>query len=182
MKMTINLSALAALATWIACATAVDPPAAKPAGVKVGHMLILFECEDTVVKAAGVEGHKWLGGPYIGTWHDIRGEKSLQPKRMEPLERGDYDMLLLATPHCYPEKESWSGHVGLDSTPALLCDKGVMNNPKFRLVWQSWYWPRTERKGDKMALAWKPRQSPPDGLRALEKLTEQINEKHGRKV
>jgi len=182
MKQTEILSALCALAAWAATAVAADPPAAKPAGVRVGHMLILFECENTVVKAAGIEGHQWLGGPYIGTWHDIRGEKSLQPKRMEPLERGDFDMLLLATPHCYPEKETWSGHLGLDSTPALLCDKGVMNNPKFRLVWQSYYWPRAERKGDKNVLSWKPRQAPPSGLLALEKLTDQINEKHGRKV
>ncbi len=163
-------------------AVAADQPPAKPAGVRVGHMLIFFECENTVVNAAGIEGHKWLGGPYIGTWHDIKGEKGLQPKRMEPLERGDFDMLLLATPHCYPDAEAWAGHVGLDSTPALLCDKGVTNNPKFRLIWQSWYWPRTERKGDRRVLSWKPRQDPPAGLLALEKLTDQINAKHGRKV
>ena len=163
-------------------AVAADQPPAKPAGVRVGHMLIFFECENTVVKAAGIEGHKWLGGPYIGTWHDIKGEKGLQPKRMEPLERGDFDMLLLATPHCYPDAEAWAGHVGLDSTPALLCDKGVTKNPKFRLVWQSWYWPRTERKGDRKVLSWKPRKDLPAGLVALEKLADQINTKHGRKV
>jgi len=182
----VKLSALAVMASWAACSVAADPPAAKPAGVRVGQTLIFFECESTVasslVKAAGIEGHQWLGGPYIGTWHDIKGEKGLDKKRMEPLERGAFDVLLLATPHCYPDKESWSGHVGLDSTPALLCDKGVMNNPKFRLVWQSYYWPRTELKGDKKVLAWKPRKDPPDGLNALEKLTDQINEKHGRKV
>ena len=163
-------------------AGAEKPVAAKPAGARVGYMLILFECENAVVKAAGIEGHQWLGGPYIGTWHDIRGEQSLQKKRMEPLERGDFDMLLLATPHCYPDAETWSGHVGLDSTPAALCDKGTMNNPKFRLVWQSYYWPRTELKGDKRVLAWKPRKEPPASLLALEKLVDQINGKHGRKV
>jgi len=182
----LKLSVLAVMAVWATCAVAADPAPAKPAGVRVGQMLIFFECESTVasslVKAAGIEGHQWLGGPYIGTWHDIKGEKGLDKKRMEPLERGAFDVLLLATPHCYPDKESWSGHVGLDSTPALLCDKGVMNNPKFRLVWQSYYWPRTELKGDKKVLAWKPRKDPPDGLLALEKLTDQINEKHGRKV
>jgi hypothetical protein len=178
----VKLSALAVMALCAACGVAADPAPAKPAGVRVGHMLIFFECENTVAKAAGIEGHQWLGGPYIGTWHDIRGQKTMQKKRMEPLERGDFDMLLLATPHCYPNAEAWSGHVGLDSTPALLCDTGVTNNPKFRLVWQSWYWPRTELKGDKKALAWKPRQAPPDGLLALEKLVDQINAKHGRKV
>ena len=182
----VKLSALAVMALCAACGVAAEPAPAKPAGVRVGQMLIFFECESTVasslVKAAGIEGHQWLGGPYIGTWHDIKGEKGLDKKRMEPLERGAFDVLLLATPHCYPDKESWSGHVGLDSTPALLCDKGVMNNPKFRLVWQSYYWPRTERKGDKKVLSWKPRKDPPDGLLALEKLVDQINEKHGRKV
>ena len=166
-------------------AGAEKPVAARPSGVRVGEMLIFFGCESTVasslVKAAGIEGHQWLGGPYIGTWHDIKGEKALQPKRMEPLERGDFDMLLLATPHCYPNAESWNGAVGLDSTPAALCDRGAKNNPKFRLVWQSYYWPRPLDRDNKV-LEWKPRTAPPDGLRALEKLTDQINEKHGRKV
>ena len=165
-------------------ASAEKPVAAKPSGVRVGEMLIFFGCESTVasslVKAAGIEGHQWLGGPFIGTWHDIRGEKTLQPKRMEPLERGDFDMLLLATPHCYPSAETWSGHVGLDSTPALLCDKGVMNNPRFRLVWQSWYWPPYRK--NTTVLEWKQRKDPPAGLLALEKLVDKINEKHGRKV
>jgi len=124
--------------------------------------------------------HKTLGGPYLGTWHSMTGQKGIGPGRLDGLERGDFDMLLLATPHCYPS--DWAGHVGLDSTPAILCATGVKNNPKFRLVWQSYYWPRTERKGDKKVLSWKPRKDPPDGLLALEKLVDQINEKHGRKV
>jgi len=53
MKQTEILSALCALAVWAAPAVAADPPSAKPARVRVGHMLILFECENTVVKAAG---------------------------------------------------------------------------------------------------------------------------------
>lgn len=187
MKPMVQVSVLAATAVWAAIALAADTAPAKPAGVRVGQMLIFFECESTVanslVKAAGIEGHQWLAGPYIGTWHDIKGEKALQKKRMEPLERGEFDMLLLATPHCYPHAETWAGHVGLDSTPALLCAMGAKNNPKFRLVWQSYYWPRTdESRRDKKVLDWKPRKDPPDGLRALEKLTDQINEKHGRKV
>ncbi len=125
--------------------------------------------------------HKTLGGPYLGTWHDMKGQKGIGPGRLRELERGDFDMLLLATPHCYPDA-AWAGAVGLDSTPAILCAAGIKNNPNFRLVWQSYYWPRTETRGDKKALVWKPRQEPPDGLRALEKLTDQINAKHGRKV
>jgi len=163
-------------------AGAEKPVPAKPAGARVGYTLILFGCEDTVVKAAGIEMHKTLGGPYLGTWHDMKGQKAIRPGRLDGLERGDFDMLLLATPHCYPDAEAWAGAVGLDSTPAILCAAGVKNNPNFRLVWQSWYWPRIEPRGDKKVLHWKPRQEPPDGLRALEKLVDQINEKHGRKV
>ena len=163
-------------------AGAEKPVAAKPAGARVGYTLILFGCEDTVVKAAGIDMHKTLGGPYLGTWHDMIGQKGIRPGKLDGLERGDFDMLLVATPHSYPDAEAWAGAVGLDSTPAILCAAGVKNNPNFRLVWQSYYWPRTETRGDKKALVWKPRQEPPDGLRALEKLTDQINAKHGRKV
>ena len=163
-------------------AGAEKPVAAKPSGVRVGYTLILFGCEDTVVKAAGIDMHKTLGGPYLGTWHDMKGQKGIGPGRLRELERGDFDMLLLATPHCYPDAGAWAGQLGLDSTPAILCAAGIKNNPNFRLVWQSYYWPRSETRGDKKALVWKPRQEPPDGLRALEKLADQINAKHGRKV
>jgi hypothetical protein len=163
-------------------AGAEKPVAAKPAGVRVGYTLILFGCEDAVVKAAGIDMHKTLGGPYLGTWHDMIGQKGIRPGKLDGLERGDFDMLLVATPHSYPDAEAWAGAVGLDSTPAILCAAGVKNNPNFRLVWQSYYTPHTEPRGDKKVLHWKPRQEPPDGLRALEKLVDQINAKHGRKV
>jgi hypothetical protein len=168
-------------------AGAEKPVAAKPAGARVGYMYILFWCEDAVVKAAGIDMHKTLGGVYLGTWHNMIGQKGIQPGRLDGLERGDFDMLLLATPHCYPDAGNWAGAVGLDSTPAILCAAGVKNNPNFRLVWQSYYTANTEPRGDKSAptgkvLHWKPRQEPPDGLRALEKLVDQINAKHGRKV
>jgi hypothetical protein len=163
-------------------AGAEKPVAAKPAGVRVGYTLILFGCEDAVVKAAGIDMHKTLGGPYLGTWHDMIGQKGIRPGKLDGLERGDFDMLLAATPHCYPDAGNWAGAVGLDSTPAILCAAGVKNNPNFRLVWQSYYTPHTEPRGDKKVLHWKPRKDSPDGLLALEKLTDQINEKHGRKV
>jgi hypothetical protein len=170
------------MALCAACGVAADPAPAKPAGARVGYMLILFGCEDAVVKAAGIDMHKTLGGPYLGTWHDMIGQKGIRPGKLDGLERGDFDMLLLATPHCYPDAGNWAGAVGLDSTPAILCAAGVKNNPNFRLVWQSYYTPHTEPRGDKKVLHWKPRQEPPDGLRALEKLVDQINAKHGRKV
>ncbi|GDX94775.1 hypothetical protein LBMAG47_04390 [Planctomycetia bacterium] len=178
----VKLSALAVMALCAACGVAADPAPAKPAGARVGYMLILFGCEDAVVKAAGIDMHKTLGGPYLGTWHDMIGQKGIRPGKLDGLERGDFDMLLLATPHCYPDAGNWAGAVGLDSTPAILCAAGVKNNPNFRLVWQSYYTPHTEPRGDKKVLHWKPRKDSPDGLLALEKLTDQINEKHGRKV
>jgi hypothetical protein len=178
----VKLSALAVMALCAACGVAADPAPAKPAGARVGYMLILFGCEDAVVKAAGIDMHKTLGGPYLGTWHDMIGQKGIRPGKLDGLERGDFDMLLVATPHSYPDAEAWAGAVGLDSTPAILCAAGVKNNPNFRLVWQSYYTPHTEPRGDKKVLHWKPRKDSPDGLLALEKLTDQINEKHGRKV
>ena len=54
-------------------AGAEKPVAAKPAGARVGYTLILYGCEDTVVKAAGIDMHKTLGGPYLGTWHEMWG-------------------------------------------------------------------------------------------------------------
>jgi hypothetical protein len=92
-------------------------------------------------------------------------------------------MLLLATPHCFPNKESWAGQLGLDSTPALLCDKGVMKNPKFRLVWQTWFWPTYEGKEEKklkVPAATQPYRA--EEHRALEKLADEVNKKHGRQV
>jgi hypothetical protein len=161
-----------------------DSKAAKtPSGVRVGYTLILFGCEDAVVKAMGIEGQKTLNGPYLGTWHDIKGAKAMDKKRMEPLERGDFDMLLLATPHCFPNAETWANQLGLDSTPALLCDKGVMKNPKFRLVWQTWFWPTYEGKEEKklkVPAATQPYRA--EEHRALEKLADEVNKKHGRQV
>lgn len=172
------------LFAWATGGQAEEPKPAKPTGVRVGEMLILFGCESTVanslVKAAGIEGHEWKSGPYIGTWQSVKhGGEGLE--KNESLGRGDFDTLLLATPHCYPNDETWASHIGLDSLPAGLCAVGGKNNPQFRLVWQSYYWPRSLDRENKV-LDWKPRTAPPDGLRALEKLTDQINEKHGRKV
>lgn len=169
-------------------ATAVDekPVAArqsagKPTGVRVGYTLILWGCEDPVVKALGIEGHKSLGGPYLGTWHDIKGAKAIGKGRLDGLERGEFDMLLVATPHCYPSGESWGGALGLESTPAILATAGSRNNPNFRLVWQTWFWPREESRGSKkMNVASSTRAAAPNA--DLEKLVADVNEQHGRQV
>jgi len=181
--------------TALAAAVHAEPPAAavadkpvaagqsggKPAGGRVGYTLILWGCEDPVIQALGIEGHKSMGGPYLGTWHDIKGAKAIKPGRLDGLERGDFDMLLVATPHCYPGEESWGGALGLESTPAILATVGSKNNPNFRLVWQTWYWPHHESRGSKkMNVAISNRGAAPNA--DLEKLVADVNEKHGRQV
>lgn len=154
-------------------------PAGKPVGGRVGYTLIIFHPEmDAVVKAAGIEGHKTLGGPYLGTWHDLKGAKAIGKGRLDGLERGEFDMLLLASPHCYPNAETWGGALGLDSTAAILCETGLKNNPNFRLVWQTWPWPGPENPQSKK-LRW-PNTAEP--LRGLEKVADEINAHHGRQV
>lgn len=162
---------------------AAQPVGAKTAGARVGYTLILWGCEDPVIKALGIEGHKTLGGPYLGTWHDIKGAKAIGKGRLDGLERGDFDMLLVATPHCYPSAESWGGALGLESTPAILCDAGVKNNPNFRLVWQTWLWAHTTGRGSTtIDVARSIGSVPPESLRELEKLATVVNEKLGRQV
>jgi hypothetical protein len=91
MNRMLKLSALTLLALSATTIVAAEPAPAKPAGVRVGYTLILFGCEDAVVKAMGIEGQKTLNGPYLGTWHDIKGAKAMDQKRMVALERGDFD-------------------------------------------------------------------------------------------
>lgn len=156
---------------------------ATPTGGRVGYTLILWGCEDPVIKALGIEGHKTLGGPYLGTWHDIKGAKAIGKGRLDGLERGDFDMLLVATPHCYPGAEPWAGAMGLESTPAILATAGSKNNPNFRLVWQTWFWPHEEVRGSKkMSLALSSRSVAPERIADLEKLAGEVNEKLGRQV
>jgi hypothetical protein len=90
-------------------------------------------------------------------------------------------MLLLASPHCYPNKDSWGDGQGLDSTAAILCATGLKNNPNFRLVWQTWPWPRGDIAEKKLSLPPASAESPPD-LRGLEKVADEINAHHGRQV
>ncbi|MFN7812428.1 MAG: hypothetical protein ACK5SI_07175 [Planctomycetia bacterium] len=161
---------------------AAQPAGLKPAGARVGYTLIIFGPEmDAVVKAAGLDGNKTLGGPYLGTWHDLKGAKAIRPGRLDGLERGEFDMLLLASPHCYPNKDSWGDGQGLDSTAAILCATGLKNNPNFRLVWQTWPWPRGDIAEKKLSLPPASAESPPD-LRGLEKVADEINAHHGRQV
>ncbi|MFT5041116.1 MAG: hypothetical protein ACI8TX_002088 [Hyphomicrobiaceae bacterium] len=51
-----------------ACAQEAKAPAVegKPAGRRVGHMLLVNAAvTDAVVKAANIDGHQSLGGPYV---------------------------------------------------------------------------------------------------------------------
>jgi hypothetical protein len=162
---------------------AAAPGEAKPAGVRVAYSLVIWDREmEAVVKAAGIEGHTVVKGPGLGTWHDIKGRKTLRPGAFDGLERGDCDTLLVATPSCYPSKETWAGQLGPDSTPALICDAGVKNNPKFRLVWQTWFWAVPDRKDAKKLNMPLDNPGVVERLRGLEQLVDEINQKHGRQV
>lgn len=158
----------------------------NPAGGRVAYMLLVNGAvTDAVVKAAKIEGHTTVPPPYIGTWHDIKGMDRIQPGRLDRLERGEYDTLLIGTLHCYPEKEAWSNHLGLDSTPAGLAAVGVKNNPKFRIVWQTYVWPvgQMPKEGKKtLDVAAMKKRAANEPLKELEKLVDAINKKHGRQV
>ncbi len=160
--------------------------AEKPAGGRVAYMLLVNGAvTDAVVKAANIEGHKSVDAPYIGTWHDIKGMDRIQPGRLDRLERGEIDTLLIGTLHCYPHAETWNNHVGLDSTPAGLAALGVKNNPKFRIVWQTYVWPvgQMPKDGKKtLDVAAMKKRAASEPLKELEKLVDAINEKHGRQV
>ena len=175
-------------ASLLTTAAAAEPaaPAEKPAGGRVGYMyLVNGGVTDAVVKAAGITGHEGRGGPYVGTWHDIKGIDKIQPGRLDPLERGEFDMLLAGTLHCYPYAETWNNHLGLDSTPAAFATLGSKNNPRFRLVWQTYIWPvgTMPKDGPKTldVAATKTRASR-EPLAELQTLCDQVNDKVGRRV
>ena len=160
--------------------------AGKPAGGRVAYMLLVNGAvTDAVVNAANIEGHSSVAAPYIGTWHDIKGMDGIQPGRLDRLERGEIDTLLIGTLSCYPNAEAWNNHVGLDSTPAGLAAFGTKNNPKFRIVWQTYVWPvgQAPKDGKKtLDVAATKKRAASEPLKELEKLVDAINEKHGRKV
>ncbi|QDU25034.1 Serine/threonine-protein kinase pkn1 [Anatilimnocola aggregata] len=160
--------------------------AEKPAGGRVAYMLLVNGAvTDAVVKAANIEGHRSVVAPYIGTWHDIKGMERIQSGRLDRLERGEIDTLLIGTLHCYPHAETWNNHVGLDSTPAGLAALGVKNNPTFHIVWQTYVWPvgQMPKDGKKtLDVAAMKKRAASEPLKELEKLVDAINEKHGRKV
>jgi hypothetical protein len=169
---------------WSAIADAQEPK--RPEGARVAYMLLVNGgVHDAVVKAAGIEGHKSVDPPSIGTWHDIRGMDRIQPGRLDRLEKGEYDTLVIGTLHCYPNAETWSNHLGLDSTPAGLAAVGIKNNPKFRIVWQTYVWPvgQMPKDGKKMLdVAAMKKRAANEPLKALEELADAINKKHGRQV
>ena len=180
----IQCLALCAMHAWSPRLTAQD--AKPPAGGRVAYMfLVNGDVTDAVVKAANIEGHKSVPAPYIGTWHDIKGMGHIQPGRLDSLERGEIDTLLIGTLHCYPNAETWSNHLGLDSTPAGLAAAGCKNNPKFRIVWQTYLWPRGQAPKDgkkTLEVAATKQGSAGEPLKELEKLVDTINAKHGRQV
>jgi len=81
--------------------------------------------------------------PYDGAWHSfVKGLDQIQKGRLDPVEQGKIDVMMIATLACYPNAESWKNHLELeDSTPAGLAAVGAKNNPNFRIVWQTYIWP-----------------------------------------
>jgi len=160
----------------------------KPAGGRVAYMLLVHGgATEAVVKSANIEGHKSVEPPYVGTWHSfLKGMDSIQKGRLDPVEQGKIDVMMIGTLNCYPNAETWKNLLGPDdSTLAGFAALGVKNNPKFRVVWQTYLWPTgTEPKDGKKKLdiAATRKRAAPEQLKALEKLVDAINEKHGRKV
>lgn len=171
---------------WSAIADAQEPK--RPHGARVAYMLLLHGgVTDAVVKAADVEGHKSVPPPYVGTWHSfVKGLETIQKGRLDPVEKGDIDVMMIATLACYPHAELWKNHLGLDdSTLAGFAALGVKNNPKFRICWQTYIWPvgKEPKDGKKtLDVAATKKRAAREPLQELEKLVDAINEKQGRKV
>lgn len=157
-------------------------------GARVAYMLLLHGgVTEAVVKAADVEGHKSVAPPYVGTWHSfVKGLETIQKGRLDPVEKGDIDVMMIATLAWHPNAETWKNHLGPeDSTLAGFAALGVKNNPKFRVVWQTYLWPTGPEPKDgkkKLDVAATRKRAAPEQVKALEKLVDAINEKHGRKV
>jgi len=184
LKVIAGVLSVCGFLAWATGTMAEEPK--RPVGARVAYMLLVNGAvTDAVVKSAKVEGHKSVDPPYIGTWHDIKGMDRIQPGRLDRLERGEIDTLLVGTLHCYPDAEAWNKHVGLDSTPAGLAAVGVKNNPNFRIVWQTYIWPigQMPKSGKKtLDVAATKKRAASEPLKELEKLVDAINEKQGRKV
>ncbi|MBM3971301.1 MAG: formylglycine-generating enzyme family protein [Planctomycetes bacterium] len=162
--------------------------ATKTVGGRVAYMLLVNGgVTDTVVKAANIEGHKSVDPPYVGTWHSfVKGLDQIQPGRLDPVEQGKIDVMLIGTLNCYPNAETWKNHLGPDdSTLAGFASLGVKNNPNFRVVWQTYLWPRGQAPKDSkktLDVAATKKGSAGEPLEELEKLVDIINAKHGRQV
>ena len=165
-----------------------ESSAEKIAGGRVAYMLLVNgAATDAVVKAAKVEGHKSVSAPYVGTWHSfVKGMDSIQKGRLDPVERGDIDVMVIGTLVCYPNAETWKNHLGPDdSTLAGLAALGAKNNPMFRIVWQTYVWPvgQTPKDGKKtLDVAAMKKRAASEPLKELEELVDAINAKHGRQV
>lgn len=166
------------------------PPvdAGKPAGGRVAYMLLVNGAvTDAVLKAANIEGHKSVDAPYVGTWHGfLKGMEGIQKGRLDPVEQGKIDVMLIGTLNCYPNAETWKNHLGPDdSTLAGFAALGVKNNAKFRIVWQTYLWPcgQAPKNGKKtLEVAATKKGAAGDPLKELEKLVDAINAKHGQQV
>ena len=160
----------------------------KPAGGRVAYLLLVNGAvTDAVVKSANIAGHKTVNPPYVGTWHSfVKGMDSIQKGRLDPLERGDIEVMVIGTLVCYPNAETWKNHLGPDnSTLAGLAALGAKNNPRFRIVWQTYVWPvgQTPKDGKKtLDVTAMKKRAAREPLKELKELVDAINAKHGRQV
>ena len=171
---------------WSTCASAQELK--RPEGARVAYMLLVNGAvTDAVVKAANIEGHRNVEAPYVGTWHSfVKGLDQIQKGRLDPVEQGKIDVMMIGTLMSYPNAEAWKNHLGPDdSTLAGFAALGVKNNPKFRIVWQTYVWPvgQTPKDGKKtLDVAAMKKRAASEPLKELEKLVDAINEKQGRMV
>lgn len=160
----------------------------RPEGARVAYMLLANGAvSDAVVKAANIEGHQSVSPPYVGTWHSfVKGMDQIQQGRLDPVEQGKIDVMMIGTLMSYPNAEAWKNHLGPDdSTLAGFAALGVKNNSKFRIVWQTYVWPvgQTPKDGKKtLDVAAMKKRAASEPLKDLEKLVDAINAKHSRQV
>jgi len=185
-RVIVGILSLCGFLAWATGAMAQEPK--RPEGARVAYMLLVNgAAADAVVKSANIEGHKSVNPPYVGTWHSfVKGLDQIQKGRLDPVEQGKIDVMMIATLACYPNAESWKNHLGLeDSTLAGFTALGVKNNPKFRICWQTYIWPVGQERKDgtkTLDVTATKKRAAGEPLKELEKLTDAINEKHGRKV
>lgn len=171
----------------VAPASAAEPKAPLPAGLRVGFMAYYTPETELVIKAAGIENHRRVEAACTSL-HPLtftQGGAATVPERSRvALEKGEVDALLICMWASYPGR--WYGRVGEKSTLSELAALGATNNKDFRLLWHAFMMPRFDKPADADA---KPTLNLKDtraGLVAertqLETEVDGVNQRLGRRV